>query len=181
MGDGADRRRNQTGARFRKVMPNTIKIAVLAIALGAGLLAQTPEPPKQPLPFSHKLHVAQGLKCQGCHINPDPGEQMTFPATAKCMSCHEEIAADRAAIKEMAKYHQDKAAIPWTRIYQLPDWVLFSHRAHLESGAKCDRCHGAVAERDALWKEKPISMESCMNCHRETNASNACNYCHQAH
>jgi hypothetical protein len=102
-------------------MPNVIKIAVFAIILGAGLLAQTPEPPKQPLPFSHKLHVAHGLKCQNCHINPDPGEQMTFPATAKCMNCHAEIATDKAAIKEMAKYHQDKATIPWTRIYQLPD------------------------------------------------------------
>jgi hypothetical protein len=46
---------------------------------------------------------------------------------------------------------------------------------------KCERCHGAVAERGALWKERPITMEGCMNRHREINASNACNYCHQAH
>lgn len=162
-------------------MRNVIKIVLAAFAIAVGILAQTPEPPKQPLPFSHRLHVAQGLKCEGCHVNPDPGEQMTFPATAKCMICHTEIATDKTAIKELAEYHQEKAAVPWARIYQLPDWVWFSHRAHLEAGAKCDRCHGAVAERDALWKEKPLTMESCMNCHRETNASNACNYCHQAH
>ena len=169
-------------------MRNLIKIGLLTFAIVVGVLAQTtsqPEPPKQPLPFSHKLHVAQGLKCQGCHVNPDtgpnPGEQMTYPATAKCMACHEDTAADKPAIKELAKYHNDKAAIPWVRIYQLPDFVWFSHRVHLEAGAKCDRCHGAVSEREALWKEKPTTMESCMNCHRETNASNACNYCHEAH
>jgi Cytochrome c7 and related cytochrome c/Class III cytochrome C family len=179
MGHGLERRRRQ--AARRKVMRNVVKIVLAAIAVAAGILAQTPEPPKQPLPFSHKLHVAQGLKCEGCHVNPAPGEQMTFPATAKCMTCHTEIATDKAAIKELNKYHRDNAAIPWVRIYQNPDWVWFSHRVHLEAGAKCERCHGAVAERDALWKEKPLTMESCMNCHRETNASNACNYCHQAH
>ena len=165
-----------------------IKIAVFVSALFATVFAQTasqPEPPKQPLPFSHKLHVAQGLKCQGCHVNPDngpnPGEQMTYPATAKCMACHEDTAAEKPAIKELTKYHNDKTAIPWVRIYQNPEWVWFSHRTHLEAGAKCERCHGVVSEREALWKEKPITMESCMNCHRETNASNACNYCHEGH
>jgi Zn ribbon nucleic-acid-binding protein len=173
-------------------MRNAVKIFLLALIIAIGILAQTPqqapptpEPPKQPLPFSHKLHVAQGLKCQGCHVNPDTGqnagEEMTFPATAKCMACHEDTAAEKDAIKALTKFHQSKEAVPWVRVYQLPDFVWFSHRTHLEAGAKCDRCHGAVAEREALWREKPLTMESCMNCHRETNASNACNYCHEAH
>ncbi|MBI3427473.1 MAG: cytochrome c3 family protein [Acidobacteria bacterium] len=169
-------------------MRNVLKIVSLATAIALSILAQTPQtpaPPKQPLPFSHKLHVAQGLKCQGCHVNPDigpnPGEKMTYPATAKCMACHEDTAADKPAIKALAKFHHSKESVPWVRVYQLPDWVWFSHRVHLEAGAKCDRCHGAVSEREALWKEKPTTMESCMNCHRETNASNACNYCHEGH
>jgi Zn ribbon nucleic-acid-binding protein len=162
-------------------MHKAVKIISLAFIIAIGIVAQTSEPPKQPLPFSHKLHVGQGLKCQTCHVNPDPGGAMTFPATAKCMSCHEDVATDKPAIKALTKYHNDKATIPWVRIYEKPDWVWFSHRAHLEAGAKCDRCHGAVSERDVLWREKPITMESCMNCHRETNASNACNYCHEAH
>jgi Cytochrome c7 and related cytochrome c/Class III cytochrome C family len=161
-----------------------IKIAVFVSALFASVFAQTtspPEPPKQPLPFSHKLHLAQGLKCQGCHVNPEPGEAMTFPVTAKCMACHEDTAAEKPAIKKLTAFHQSKETVPWVRVYQLPDFVWFSHRTHLEAGAKCDRCHGAVSEREALWKEKPLTMESCMNCHRETNASNACNYCHESH
>jgi Class III cytochrome C family/Cytochrome c7 and related cytochrome c len=159
---------------------NLIRLTLLSIAIAVSILAQSPEPPKQPLPFSHKLHVANGLKCQTCHVNPDPGEEMTFPATAKCMTCHTDVATDKPAIKELTKFHQDKVTIPWVRIYQNPDWVWFSHRTHLASGATCDRRHGAVVERDVLFKENPISMESCMNCHREMNASNACNFCHEA-
>ena len=42
-------------------------------------------PPEQPIPYSHKQHVALGLKCKDCHTMPDPGELMTIPAAAKCM------------------------------------------------------------------------------------------------
>jgi len=32
-----------------------------------------PQPaPVQPLPFSHKTHLASGMACTNCHINPDP-------------------------------------------------------------------------------------------------------------
>ncbi len=34
---------------------------------------------EQPIPYSHKQHLAFGLKCQECHTNPEPGKLMTFP------------------------------------------------------------------------------------------------------
>ena len=160
----------------------TAKTVLPAGIILASVLAQTaqqPEPPAQPLPFRHRQHLEQGLECRSCHTNPDPGEKMLFPSTTRCMACHEWVAADKPAIKELNRFHQNKETVPWVRIYQNPDWVWFSHRAHLEAGAKCDRCHGAVAKRDALWKEVPIAMENCMKCHRENNASTACNYCHE--
>ena len=48
-----------------------------------------PAGPTQPIPYSHKRHLALGLECRQCHVNPDAGEMMTFPATAICMSCHQ--------------------------------------------------------------------------------------------
>ena len=169
-------------SRWRTKRLGIAKAVLPAGMIVASAMVQTAKPlgpPVQPLPFSHKQHLELGLECQGCHTNPDPGEKMGFSSTTECMVCHEEIAADKPAIKELTKFHQKKGAVPWVRIYQNPDWVWFSHRAHLEAGAKCDRCHGAVAQRDALWKEVPITMESCMKCHSENNASNACNYCHE--
>lgn len=164
----------------KSTLKSALTLGVIVIGLAARA-SQTPAPPQQPLPFSHKLHVAQGLKCQGCHVNPEPGEQMTFPTTAKCMTCHNDVAVEKSAIKKLAEYQQKKEAVPWVRVYQNPDWVWFSHRSHLAKQAKCEQCHGAVAEREVMFKEKPITMESCMNCHRETNASNACNFCHEGH
>jgi hypothetical protein len=59
--------------------------------------------PAQPLPYSHKTHVALGLECRRCHTNPDPGNQMTFPATTVCMTCHSTIAKDKPAIMKLAE------------------------------------------------------------------------------
>ena len=148
--------------------------------LAASLWADNPAPPAQPLPFSHKTHVALGLKCKECHQNPDPGETMGIPAASKCMACHIAIAKDKPDIKKLAAFAASKQPIPWVRVYQIPSYVDFSHRTHLETGAKCDDCHGQVAQRDALWREGNITMGGCMNCHRRNRASIDCTYCHDA-
>jgi hypothetical protein len=146
----------------------------------AGLVGQdaSKTAPVQPLPYSHKQHIALGLKCQTCHIEPDPGEMMTYPATEICMSCHETVDKDKAPIQKLAEYAKSHQDIPWVRIYRIPDWVDFSHKNHLEAGATCDRCHGAVAQRDVLFKEGDLSMGACMECHREKGAPVQCDYCH---
>lgn len=102
-----------------------------------------------------------------------------IPAIAQCLSCHQTIAADKPAIEKLALLAKENKPMTWARVYRIPDYVWFSHRAHLEAGATCRKCHGPVAERDALWRETDISMKGCMACHREQNASNDCNYCHE--
>ena len=136
---------------------------------------------EQPLPFSHKQHVTLGLNCSDCHRSPDPGEKMTLPPTSKCMDCHATIAKDKLAIQKLAEFAKSREAVPWIQLYKVPDWVWFSHRTHLEAGARCDDCHGPVAQRDALWKEVNLNMDTCMNCHRKNNATLDCNACHEAH
>ncbi len=143
-------------------------------------LAAAPAPPQQPLPYSHKQHIALGLKCKECHANADPGEVMGFPAASKCMACHVSIAKDRPTIRKLKEFAEAKQEIPWVRVYQIPSYVDFSHRTHLEAGAACETCHGSVAERDALWREGTLSMGACMDCHRKNRASIDCTYCHEA-
>lgn len=140
---------------------------------------QSVSPPVQPVPYSHKQHIALGLKCAGCHTNPDPGDFMGIPAESKCMTCHRTVKADSPHIKKVAQYAAENRRLPWVRIYEIPSYVFFSHRAHAEAGAKCETCHGPVAQRDALWKETDISMGACMDCHRREKAPNDCNYCHE--
>jgi Cytochrome c7 and related cytochrome c/Class III cytochrome C family len=140
---------------------------------------QDKNPPAQPIPFSHKTHVALPLKCSDCHAMPDPGEVIALPAASKCMACHRTIKPDSPAIKELRAYAGQNRPIPWARVYEIPSWVYFSHKTHLDSGAKCESCHGPVAERDRLWRESDLSMRACMDCHRTHKATLDCGGCHE--
>ena len=142
------------------------------------LLAQATAP-LQPIPYSHKTHVALGLKCQECHTMPDPGEMMGIPAESKCMACHKTVRKESPAIQKLAGFAADGKPVPWVRVYQIPSYVYFSHKAHLAAGANCETCHGKVAESDQLKRETDIRMGGCMNCHRERKAPNDCTYCHE--
>jgi hypothetical protein len=159
-----------------------MKFCLAAIALAAAALAQEkqpPEPPVQPIPYSHRQHLALGLKCKNCHEMPDPGEMMGIPAAAKCMTCHQSVKSDSPAIQTLAAYARDDRPIKWIRVYRIPSYVDFSHKAHLAKEAACETCHGPVATRDRLWRETDISMGGCMNFHREHKASLDCGFCHE--
>jgi cytochrome c7-like protein/class III cytochrome C family protein len=152
----------------------------LAIAAIAAAIAAAQTAPEQPLPFSHKAHTAQKLVCKDCHAMPDPGEQAGLPAVSKCMACHTTVAKDRPAIVALAEFAKKQEPIPWKRVYRVPDYVFFSHKAHVaKAQVGCETCHGPVQERDAIRKEKPTSMASCMDCHKERGASVACDFCHE--
>ncbi len=138
-----------------------------------------PRPVEQPVPYSHKKHLSLGLRCRNCHTNPDPGEAMGIPGVSVCMGCHKSVKTESPHVKKLAQYAQEKAEPVWRRVYLIPSYVFFSHRAHLESGGKCETCHGPVKDREVLWRETNIAMGGCMECHRVNKASNACNYCHE--
>ena len=159
-----------------------MRLAVLSAGLivAALLLAQAPPAPVQPIPYSHKHHVGTlKLKCAFCHENKDPGELMGIPATAKCMGCHQSVKTDSPAIAKLTELHQSQRPVPWVRLYQIPSYVFFSHRAHVKAGATCTECHGPVEERDVMRKEVAINMGACMDCHQKRKAPNDCNFCHE--
>jgi len=156
---------------------------VLLLLVAAACFAQS-KPPEQPVAYSHKVHAGTlKLKCAMCHTNPDPGEMMKFPPVTTCMQCHSAIKTDSPEIQKIAAaasaVDKGKREIKWARVYQIPSYVSFSHRSHLESGNQCSECHANVAVRDQLFKEGDISMGGCMNCHQLKKASIDCTYCHE--
>jgi Cytochrome c7 and related cytochrome c len=95
------------------------------------------------------------------------------------MSCHESIKTESAAIQKLAQHAKSGTSIEWVRIYTVPDYVWFSHKSHHRgAGLECETCHGPVAEREVIVKEKPTSMAACMDCHAKRRASNDCGFCH---
>ena len=151
-----------------------------SILLTIGSFAADLQGPEQPIPYSHKQHIALGLVCENCHKNPDPGEAMRFPATSYCMTCHQVIKKDSPAIQKLTAFDSTHQEIPWVRVYKLPDYVSFSHRRHLAAGVKCELCHGQVAQRDRLFRETDLSMAGCLDCHQKQNAPQECDSCHAA-
>ena len=155
--------RAQTGAVPRPAVPGAV-----------------PGGPAQPIPYSHKRHLALGLECRQCHVNPDAGEMMTFPATAICMSCHQAIAADRPAIQKLAAFAAAGTPVPWVRVYDTPDYVFWSHGKHLEAKVGCVECHGQVAQRDVIAQETDVvTMLGCRRCHDARQVFTDCGDCHE--
>ena len=153
--------------------------ASVITAEGQDASATKSKPPVQPVPYSHKKHLALGLQCQQCHTNPEPGDRMTFPVVSKCMACHATISKDRAPIQKLAEFAKSGTAIPWARVYVLPGWVYWNHRSHMEARMTCETCHGQVAEMDVMSKVINVtSMAGCVACHRKNDASIGCRYCH---
>ena len=135
--------------------------------------------PEQPVPFSHKQHAGNlKMPCEYCHTLSRSGETLMIPRASFCMQCHQTIATDNPGVQKLAEYAKTDRTIPWVRIYELPSFVSFSHRVHLQHGVTCEECHGQVAQRTRLYKEADISMATCVNCHREKQASTDCSTCH---
>src|SRR5271163_4738237 len=116
--------------------------------------------PVQPIPYSHKQHLALGLQCKDCHqTSAEVADEMVLPAVDKCMTCHVSIKKDSPNIQKLAEFQKDGKPVPWVRVYSLPDYVDFSHKTHItKAKATCENCHGPVKEREAIRKESDISM-----------------------
>jgi c(7)-type cytochrome triheme protein len=157
-----------------------LKIWLLAVLSAVTIFAHDQaSAPVQPIPFSHKQHTAAAsLKCNDCHKPVDIGEIESIPKAKTCMACHQTVKADSSAIRALRAYAESNRPIPWVRVYEIPGFVNFSHKVHLDSGASCETCHGPVAERDQLWRETDISMNGCVACHQSRKASANCSICH---
>ena len=83
-----------------------------------------PGPPVvQPIAYSHKTHVAMGMKCTNCHTMPGDGFAATFPKETMCMGCHTTVKKESGEIQKLAAFAAKKEPVPWVRIYRVPDIV----------------------------------------------------------
>jgi cytochrome c7-like protein len=167
-------------------------LIIFVIALPLVLLAAVDEDsktdpvgyaPAQPITYSHKTHLALGLKCSGCHTMKDAetgeGFTMGFPKEDYCMSCHSSIRKDSAGIVQLAKAAADKKAVEWKRVYRLMPIVWFSHAVHVQEGnINCGTCHGDMASMSVTTKGRTLNMKDCMDCHARSSAPNGCDTCH---
>jgi Cytochrome c7 and related cytochrome c len=139
-----------------------------------------PPAPEQPIPYSHKTHLAQGLQCVLCHETAESDEHATIPPTSTCMGCHSRVKTDSPHIQALTSWNDKEETVPWRRVYRLPDYVYFSHKQHVaDAKVTCDVCHGNVAAMDQMQRVKDISMAACLDCHKSRSAPTQCDSCHE--
>ncbi len=76
----------------------------------------------------------------------------------------------QTAIKKLLEFKPTGESIPWKKIHDVPDFVYFSHKRHIQVGFDCTECHGNIEQYDILSMQTMItdlSMGWCMKCHIE--------------
>jgi menaquinone reductase, multiheme cytochrome c subunit len=123
--------------------------------------------PKQPVPYSHALHVGElGIDCRYCHNTVEQSPLAAVPPAATCMNCHDKIQADSPALLPVREAYASNMPLRWVRVNDLPDYVYFNHSAHVVRGVGCETCHGRVDQMEKVYQAKPLTMEWCLDCHR---------------
>jgi hypothetical protein len=142
-----------------------------------GAIAQASD---QPVAFSHRQHVALGLRCLDCHSSADTSAAASLPSVRKCMLCHAKLDASKPEIQKLAAYNAHKREVPWQRVYSFDPAALvkFPHAPHYRANIDCNRCHGDMAQAITAERVVKHTMGTCLSCHRQNRASEDCVSCH---
>ncbi|MBV9735549.1 MAG: cytochrome c3 family protein [Acidisphaera sp.] len=121
----------------------------------------------QPVPFSHEHHVAGlGIDCRFCHTSVEVSANAGMPPTYTCMTCHSQIWTNAALLAPVRDSLAHDAPIAWKVVNDLPNYVYFNHSIHIAKGVGCESCHGSVDRMALTFKAASLTMQFCLNCHR---------------
>ncbi len=126
--------------------------------------------PKQPIPFSHKIHAGKyKIDCAYCHTGVYKGKSANIPSSNICMNCHNSIKTDSPNLKGLYEAVKTGKPVEWVRVHNLPDLAYFNHSQHVKvGGLECQQCHGPIQDMEVVEQYSPLTMGWCINCHRET-------------
>ena len=166
---------------FPKSMNILARVSILAVpflAAGAGTggaafyrsdyTTGAREVTEQPVPFSHKHHVAQlGIDCKYCHTSVEVANAAGFPPTKTCMNCHQQMWQGADLLSPVRNSYANGTPIAWNQVHNVPHYTYFNHSIHVGKGIGCYSCHGNVDEMNLIYQSKTLLMEWCLACHRQ--------------
>lgn len=135
--------------------------------------------PVQPIAFSHAMHAGTlEIPCLYCHHGAEKGPVAGVPSVNVCMNCHRIVRAPAGSkqvpspeLEKLEKVWNSRTgdaprSIQWERVHNLPDFVYFNHKAHVQNNIQCQECHGPVETMVTMRQASTLSMGWCVNCHR---------------
>jgi hypothetical protein len=147
-----------------------ILLPLIVIALAAFARVsnnQVRVPVTQPVAFSHALHAGElGLDCRYCHTTVEVSSSANIPPTETCMTCHSQVRVATPQLAPVWQSWETGEPIAWNRVHKLPEYAYFNHSAHINKGIGCADCHGRIDRMDGIWKNEPMTMGWCLECHR---------------
>ena len=179
-------------AQIRQTVAYLRSLAVPPSSAPAAPIVTVPGAPRQPIFFSHLIHTGEyQIACQYCHADARRSEYAGLPSVERCMGCHKIIGAqDNPEIGKIHDYWRRGQPIPWVRIFKVPEFTYFPHKAHLRFGLECQTCHGPIERVRVVGgatgrslaidllnlvgfklPPRPLTMGWCVECHRHENAA----------
>jgi menaquinone reductase, multiheme cytochrome c subunit len=124
--------------------------------------------PDQPVPYSHALHAGElGIDCRYCHTTVERAAEAAVPTASICMNCHAVVKKDSDFLLPIREAYAENKPVAWTRVHDLPDYVYFNHQAHVNAAVGCESCHGRVDQMVKVHQAEALTMEWCLECHRD--------------
>jgi hypothetical protein len=159
---------------IRLFLVGGVSVAAGAVVFSIGLARSdwvtgtNVHPPPQPVPFSHRHHAGElGIDCRYCHTTVAEGPRAGLPPTHTCMTCHSQIWTTAPMLEPVRESLARKVSLKWNRVALLPDYVFFRHDIHIAKGIGCVECHGRVDRMALTVRAVPLTMEFCLDCHRD--------------
>lgn len=162
------------------VIGSTCGTVLIFLVVAAATLSCNAVPPSQPILFSHRLHAGElKLDCEFCHYYARRSVSAGVPSVRYCMGCHELIDNGSSELEKLRGHWDLRQPIVWTKVYDLPDHVVFSHQQHVQADVACEQCHGSIETMDQVQRtEEGLTMGWCLQCHKERKVSLDCLSCH---
>ncbi len=161
---------------------SVLVVLVLAAVL-VPLVARSRSAVPQPIAFNHLKHTQDlGLNCEFCHKYVRTSAHAGLPGAETCSMCHQVTQGTSEEAARVTELLTEGIPLQFNKLFRLPDHVFYTHRRHAGIGElECATCHGSIAET-----ERPpdralvdITMDFCMDCHREQEQTLDCNACHR--
>jgi hypothetical protein len=147
--------------------------------------------------FNHKVHIAQGAKCETCHDGAKTSASVADHLTPKgtvCDSCHftnhdnlnaVEPGDDEKGQCAFCHVGYDERRKNQVAPMELPRAnMVFNHKVHAARNIKCEQCHGDVGNLELATRDQLPRMRGCFGCHAmadsasQGKAKSNCETCH---